>query len=77
MIVQYEKGMHLLEMAKLAWNRIVTSAEAPDTATGTLEEETRVLLSAASRILDVYGPEGDQGCGPLHELGTLKALLDS
>ncbi|PPQ69606.1 hypothetical protein CVT24_001362, partial [Panaeolus cyanescens] len=70
-------GMHLLEMSKSTWNHIIASGQLPASVSASLEEETRILLATASRILNVYGAEGDQEWGPLREISTLQSLLDA
>ncbi|KAJ7600682.1 hypothetical protein C8J56DRAFT_767329 [Mycena floridula] len=59
-------GMHLLEMAKTAWN---SSLDDP-----TQEHVARQYLIAARDILMVFGKEGDEG-GPLEAVATLEKLL--
>jgi len=63
--------MHALELAKTVWNAIVMSAGAPNMKS--LEEEMHACLSLASRILDNFGLEGDEG-GPLEEIRYLREL---
>ncbi|KAH7885040.1 hypothetical protein F5I97DRAFT_1937350 [Phlebopus sp. FC_14] len=70
-------GMHLLEMAKTAWNAIVTferTTSSTSTAETGLLRQGRAYLRLSSRILDVVGPEGDPG-GPLAEVQLLDRLL--
>ena len=76
--------MHLLELAKTAWNAIVKS-EGSD---GEDAKELQILLGAppvdafrnyldtARRNLMVLGEEGDEG-GPLDEIQTLEDALAS
>ncbi|KAF8840609.1 SET domain-containing protein [Paxillus ammoniavirescens] len=70
-------GMHLLEMAKTAWNAIVTS-EHPDPSdpvgAGVLPQ-AQAYLRLSKQILDVIGPEGDMD-GPLAEIQVLDRLLN-
>lgn len=67
--------MHLLELAKTAWNMIV-SDPAMDLQTEQMTKaRVRGFLSLGRKILTVFGPEGDEG-GPLHEAETLQSLLD-
>ncbi|KAJ6477438.1 hypothetical protein C8R47DRAFT_1020498 [Mycena vitilis] len=66
-------GMHLLELAKTYWNSVFSGnmdADAERTAT----RECRTYLKNAKGILEILGPEGDEG-GPLVEIKTLEELL--
>jgi SET and MYND domain-containing protein len=67
--------MHLLELAKSAWNKIITSSDMNTEAEKVVGEQVRVFLSLSRDILTIFGPEGDEG-GPLQEVETLQALLD-
>lgn len=70
-------GMHLLEMAKTAWNAVIATEHdhVHDTLTKTsLLKRARVYRNLASKILEVFGSEGDPA-GPLEELAALKKLL--
>lgn len=71
------KGMHLLEMAKTAWNAVI-AIEHDNThdalAKTSLLKRARVYRNLASNILELFGPEGDPA-GPLEELAVLKKLL--
>lgn len=70
-------GMHLLEMAKTAWNAVIATErdDAHDAPTKTsLLKRARVYRNFASNILEVFGSEGDPE-GPLEELAALKKLL--
>jgi hypothetical protein len=67
--------MHLLELAKSAWNKIVTSSHMNTEAEKVLGEQVRVFLYLSRNILTIFGPEGDEG-GPLREVETLQTLLD-
>lgn len=72
-------GMHSLELAKTAWNAVMTGSESPS-GTRTSEEKALILLarsylSMSSRILGVFGREGDDA-GPLQEIQVLRELLD-
>ncbi|EKM49538.1 uncharacterized protein PHACADRAFT_214100 [Phanerochaete carnosa HHB-10118-sp] len=75
-----QTGMHALELTKTAWNAIIAGerSEAPlnSSATRRLEDAARHYLSIASRVLEVYGPEGDMN-GPLEELGVMRSLLEA
>ncbi|CAL1713172.1 unnamed protein product [Somion occarium] len=69
-------GMHALELAKTAWNAVVTAG--PDTPPSQLqrfEEQAISSLTTARRVLQNYGPEGDEG-GPLEEILVLQELLE-
>ena len=70
--------MHLLEMAKTAWNAIVSGTNDSDTDgfVGRLEGELRVYISSCREILLIFGHEGDAG-GPLEEIHTLYRLLEN
>lgn len=71
-------GLHALELTKTAWNGIITEERSGATPNGAtvirLEDSARHYLSIASRVLEVYGPEGDTG-GPLEELRVMRSLL--
>ncbi|KAI0786817.1 SET domain-containing protein [Abortiporus biennis] len=64
-------GMHALELAKTAWNRIV----ATDSSDEELLNGTKSYLRIAGQVLRNFGKEGDEG-GPLEELDTLTVLLE-
>ncbi|KAG2135011.1 hypothetical protein BD769DRAFT_447238 [Suillus cothurnatus] len=72
-----QTGMHLLEMAKTAWNAVI-AIEHDNThdalAKTSLLKRARVYRNLASNILELFGPEGDSA-GPLEELTVLKRLL--
>jgi SET and MYND domain-containing protein len=72
-----QTGMHLLEMAKTAWNAVI-AIEHVNThdalAKTSLLKRARVYRNLASNILELFGPEGDPA-GPLEELAVLKKLL--
>lgn len=72
-------GMHALELTKTTWNAIIAgeqSGELSNTAAvRQLEDAARHYLALASRVLEVYGPEGDEG-GPLEELRIMRSLLE-
>lgn len=65
-------GMHALEMAKTAWNAVVTNDTAPTTK---YLARAQWYLLIACEILETYGPEGDEG-GPLEESRLLRNLLE-
>lgn len=62
--------MHLLELAKTAWNAVV-SANIDDSAA---LEGVKRYLTAAREVLDVFGDEGDEG-GPLDVIAGLEEDL--
>jgi hypothetical protein len=66
--------MHLLEMAKTAWNAVITSAD--ESNEGPLKEQARRFLLLTNQVMTVFGSEGDDG-GPIQELATLNKLLES
>lgn len=69
--------MHALELAKTAWNAVVTyeQTHAPHAAQiREYEDLSRHYLSIAACILELIGPEGDEG-GPLEELQVIRSLL--
>jgi hypothetical protein len=69
--------MHLLEMAKTAWNAIVTgdNDENAQVAEDRLKDELRVYLTRCQDILGIFGREGDSAGGPLEEIGILRRFL--
>uniref|UniRef100_A0A8H7XZH3 SET domain-containing protein n=1 Tax=Psilocybe cubensis TaxID=181762 RepID=A0A8H7XZH3_PSICU len=67
-------GMHLLEMAKTAWNARMTCSEVNDTNYQALKMQVEVFLTLASQVLTVFGEEGDK-IGPLQEIALLQNLL--
>ena len=71
------KGMHLLELAKTGWNARISSTN-PDRDDNNQISKAEVLdfLSSARHVLEIYGPEGDEG-GPLDEIETLQRLLST
>jgi hypothetical protein len=66
--------MHLLELAKTAWNAVV-SEKSNREREDTLLTQARSYLVASQKILAILGPEGDSG-GPLDEIQTLLSLLN-
>ncbi|THU87034.1 SET domain-containing protein [Dendrothele bispora CBS 962.96] len=64
-------GIHLLEMAKTAWNQWM-QANSDDEAPKALALQA---LTLARGILTVFGSEGDEHNGPLLEIQTLGHLL--
>ncbi|EIW81423.1 SET domain-containing protein [Coniophora puteana RWD-64-598 SS2] len=74
-------GVHLLEMAKTAWNAFVTADQnVADGATRTenagLVDRAQLYLGLSRQVLNVFGREGDDG-GPLDEIETLQGLLSN
>ncbi|KAF8424445.1 hypothetical protein L210DRAFT_3568075 [Boletus edulis BED1] len=68
-------GMHLLEMAKTAWNAFITMEGAETQLSGLeLLLQVRAYLGLSQQIWVVIGPEGDEG-GPLAEIQVLERLL--
>ena len=69
-------GMHLLEMAKTAWNATVTgdSGDA-QVSEDRLKDELRVYLTHCQNVLGLFGREGDVAGGPLEEIASLCLLL--
>lgn len=67
--------MHLLEMAKTAWNAIVSQGVSGSAETPMLEQ-VRNLLALACEVLMILGPEGDDQ-GPMQEVQTLQEMLQS
>ena len=67
------KGMHLLELAKTAWNARISSTDSDNQIS---EVQVLVFLSLARNGLEIYGPEGDES-GPLDEIKTLERLLSA
>jgi SET and MYND domain-containing protein len=66
-------GMHLLEMAKTAWNALVVNKD--EDMEETFRRQAECFLASSHNILTVFGLEGDEG-GPLTEIETLQNLLD-
>lgn len=70
-------GMHLLEMAKVAWNALIQSESViePGFSKEENERDLHKCLASSEAILSVLGPEGDTWNGPLVEIQTLKRML--
>ncbi|KAF8645195.1 hypothetical protein AX16_008022 [Volvariella volvacea WC 439] len=66
-------GMHLLELAKTAWNETILH---PESSTIQLNEQVRTMLMLANQVLVIYGPEGDEE-GPLKEVEVMQRLLST
>jgi hypothetical protein len=67
--------MHLLELAKTAWNMIASNPTMGSQTEQTTKDRVRTFLSLGRKIMQVLGPEGDEG-GPLQEAEILQSLLD-
>ena len=68
-------GMHALELAKTAWNAVVTMENKADpSVVQHFEDTARTSITIAAQILENFGIEGDEG-GPLEELRMLRDLL--
>jgi hypothetical protein len=63
--------MHLLEMAKTAWNASLTDANGSEPTNLALASR---YLAAAEENLGIFGKEGDDD-GPMDEINTLQRLL--
>ena len=70
---QTKPGIHLLEMAKTAWNATMSPGPSDETESAMLRDCQAYLLSG-QRILTIFGAEGDKG-GPLDEIRALQDLL--
>ena len=68
--------MHLLELAKTAWNARISSTNPDGDDNQISKAQVLVFLSSARHVLETYGPEGDEG-GPLDEIKTLRRLLST
>lgn len=66
--------MHLLELAKTAWNAKILSNEANDAENQALKKQVKVFLALASQALTILGKEGDTD-GPLQEVAILQNLV--
>ncbi|KAJ3556198.1 hypothetical protein NM688_g2159 [Phlebia brevispora] len=70
-------GMHALELAKTAWNYVVSqemSSTSPSSEMGDVEACAREYLALSRQVLERFGPEGDED-GPLEEIRVLRELL--
>lgn len=63
--------MHLLEMAKTAWNAIIKSNDVES-----LEKNLGLYFASSREVLEIFGREGDDG-GPWAEIDTLQNLLST
>ena len=74
-------GMHALELTKTCWNSVIADSDttiashSPTAATKRAEDSARHYLALARRVLESFGPEGDEG-GPLEEIRVMRELLD-
>jgi len=70
--------MHLLEMAKTAWNAAVVENIGEDRTRQdeeiTLLVQAKTYLEASNHILSIFGTEGDED-GPRTEIQMLQKLL--
>lgn len=71
--------MHLLEMAKVAWNALVQSESFIETGSSReeIERDLHSYLASSEAILLILGLEGDTSNGPLVEIQMLKRMLCS
>lgn len=73
--------MHALELAKTSWNSVIAGDDdaaappSPLAATRRVEDSARHYLTLARRVLESFGPEGDDG-GPLEEIRVMRELLN-
>lgn len=69
--------MHLLEMAKVAWNALVQSESfiEPGSSREEIERDLHSYLASSEAILLILGLEGDTSNGPLVEIQMLKRML--
>ena len=63
----------MLELAKSAWNAQF-STDMTDIEEKVVRERVRTFLRLSSKVLTIYGPEGDEG-GPISEIEVLENLL--
>ena len=71
--------MHALELTKTAWNAVIAGEQAGSLSlreARRLEDLARHYLFIAAQVLEIYGPEGDEG-GPLEEIRILRSLLQA
>lgn len=71
--------MHALELAKTAYNGVITSSQGNmemDLGEGELLQRAGWYLVIAKHVLDVLGPEGDADGGPLEEAEFLRVLVE-
>jgi len=75
--------MHLLELAKTAWNATISASANPSSNNAILDDriqvarkQAEVFLALAFQVLTVLGDEGDNG-GPMEEIAFLGELLSS
>lgn len=68
--------MHLLELAKTGWNARISSINSDTDDNQISKAQVPGFLSSARHVLEIYGPEGDEG-GPLDEIKTLQRLLST
>ena len=70
------QGMHLLELAKTAWNARICFADSDSDENPVSKAQVLAFLSLARNRLAIYGPEGDES-GPLDEVKILERLLSA
>ena len=68
--------MHLLELAKTAWN-ITISGQVSKEVEANMLNSSRRFLELASQTLEILGKEGDEGFGPEEDCTALRSLLES
>jgi hypothetical protein len=72
-------GMHALELTKTAWNTVVTCEQKKDFNADQIaryESIARHYLVIASKVLELFGTEGDAH-GPLDELRVMRSSLET
>jgi hypothetical protein len=68
-------GLHLLEVAKVAWNAYASStAHADSSRMIEIRSRAEEMLSLARQTLSILGEEGDED-GPFKEIEVLQSLL--
>ncbi|KAF9556751.1 hypothetical protein CPC08DRAFT_710983 [Agrocybe pediades] len=65
-------GMHLLELAKTAWNATISASS--DRIPQEMRKRVEVFLTLAFQVLTILGDEGDSD-GPMEEITLLGGLL--
>lgn len=73
--------MHALELAKTAYNGVITRTQESGALDNTVNEEELLrragwYLAVAKHILLIFGPEGDFDGGPLEEVEFLHVLIE-
>ena len=67
--------MHLIELAKAAWNKLATSTDVSEETELAIKEQARIFLSRGREVLTIFGSEGDED-GPLKEIEVLHSVLE-